>query len=189
MPIKDPEKRREYERLRNQSPARKERDRLRNQTQERKDWEKKRAPSRRQYKVNRQKEYREEVLKDFPLYNRATQIRTRCKKNNTPCDIDGPYLRGLYESQGRVCAVTCLRFDERPHMRASVDRIKPHLGYTKGNIRIILSCVNSLKADDDNDEWVLITAQAILSGPLSDSPDSMIQSDNPVLPLESDQGR
>ena len=75
----------------------------------------------------------------------------RSKTKNLPFDIDCQYLYELWLLQDGRCCVSGVEFDlERPdefgHCRwnaPSLDRIKPELGYTKGNLRLVCYQVNA----------------------------------------------
>jgi len=98
--------------------------------------------------------YYREVDKAFRSENwaeyRIIQIRSRCAKRKIPFDIDIDDLLPL----PKFCPLFGILLDYHggPDRRylASVDRIKPRLGYVKGNVRIISNAANFTKIDGDD---------------------------------------
>lgn len=76
--------------------------------------------------------------------------RNRSLAKSITFDITPEYLIWLWQEQGGCCAVTDLPFNldypeviGEPRFDApSLDRIVPHLGYTKGNVRLVLYQIN-----------------------------------------------
>lgn len=76
--------------------------------------------------------------------------RNRAITKDIPFDISPEYLIWLWQEQDGCCAITRLPFNltfseikGEPRFDApSVDRIVPALGYTKGNVRLILYQIN-----------------------------------------------
>ena len=76
--------------------------------------------------------------------------KNRAKEKNLPFDIDADYVFQLYNKQNGLCAISNLEFnlakpDKAGHTRfdaPSLDRIIPELGYTKGNVRLVIYQVN-----------------------------------------------
>ena len=85
------------------------------------------------------------------LVQTINTLRQRSKALGIGFDLDLPFLIELWESQGGMCALSKLPMEHRAtkHERgagpysASVDRINPRLGYTKGNVRFLLFAVNT----------------------------------------------
>ena len=72
--------------------------------------------------------------------------KTRSKRLGVPFDLDGEYLRSLFEEQGGECKLTGLAMTTdgvKGPYTASVDRIVPEKGYTKGNVRWVCWAVNA----------------------------------------------
>ncbi len=91
-----------------------------------------------------------------PFRHHTTTIRGRAKKNNIPFDIDAEYLRDLWTG---VCPVfgTEMRLPgfgdaNRPKQTCSLDRLQPHLGYTKGNVAWISYYANAIKRNATTSE-------------------------------------
>jgi hypothetical protein len=103
-----------------------------------------------------------EIKKPLRLENwaefRIIQIQRRASKNGLPFNIDQSDLSPL----PKFCSVFGLELDYTAgrdrRFWASVDRIKPALGYVKGNVRIISMAANAAKFDGDGD---LITRSSI----------------------------
>ena len=92
----------------------------------------------------------------------ATGARNRSRHKSVPYDIDGDYVLGLWEKQKGLCAITSQPFnlsysDElqkgwSKKDAPSLDRIKPELGYTRGNVRLVLfqvNCAMGVYTDED----------------------------------------
>lgn len=76
--------------------------------------------------------------------------KNRAKAKNLPFDITPEYLIEIWEKQAGLCAVSGLVFDlSKPEIKGqprwnapSLDRIKPELGYVKGNLRLVVYQIN-----------------------------------------------
>lgn len=76
-------------------------------------------------------------------------------------DIDGEYLISLWDDNQGCCALTGQEFDLTPWgekgqvnpQAPSVDRIKPKLGYIKGNVRLITYHMNISLSDFGTEEF------------------------------------
>jgi hypothetical protein len=82
----------------------------------------------------------------------ARGTRLRARKNKIEFDIDANFLNSLLEAQGGLCAISkvCLTFTKgKGHIptNASVDRIDPRKGYTKDNVQLVASQVNTMKSN------------------------------------------
>lgn len=108
-------------------------------------------PDRIRNKVN--KAYRRKYYSSDPnqiLNYRLQACRRRAKNNALDFDLEIDFLFNLYLTQGGKCALTGLAFEfvfdknfsKRP-FSPSIDRINSKLGYTKDNVRIVCSIVNS----------------------------------------------
>ncbi len=78
-----------------------------------------------------------------------THLRSKCKKQNIPFDLDIEYLSTLYVD---VCPALGLKLDYyvKGHSAwnsPSIDRFYPEVGYVKGNVSIISNRANTLKLD------------------------------------------
>lgn len=88
------------------------------------------------------------------LSGRVTQLRNssiaRAKKKNIEYDLDDDFILNMFISQENRCNLTGIVFSLDPPKNGqhnnpyspSIDRIDPKKGYTKDNVRLILSCVN-----------------------------------------------
>jgi len=73
----------------------------------------------------------------------------RAKTKDVPFDITPEYMLDLWNKTDGCCAVTGLTFDLDKSDKGkvnpyapSIDRIKPSLGYTRGNVRLICYQLN-----------------------------------------------
>lgn len=91
----------------------------------------------------------------------VSMAQNRAKAKSLPFDLDVDYLLQLYQDNQGCCALTGQVLDLGPYGKKgqvnpkapSIDRIIPHLGYTKGNIRIITYHMNIALSDFGIDEF------------------------------------
>lgn len=99
------------------------------------------------------KAYRRKYYSSNPeqiLNYRLQACRKRAKDKQLIFDLELEFLTTLYHNQNGRCALTNLLFEfdfdenfsKRP-FSPSVDRINSKLGYTKDNVRLVCSAVNS----------------------------------------------
>lgn len=80
------------------------------------------------------------------LFNGA---KARSKKYNLPFDLDCKYIQYLWDSSDGRCSVSGIPFElagsntYQNRNAASLDKIDPELGYTKGNVRLVTWHVNA----------------------------------------------
>lgn len=109
------------------------------------------------------------TVEDFRYqYN---MIKGRCKKTRNTTDnhrkiheldFDIEYLKEVWDNQNGICPISNIRLilktnktkkEQLSICHASIDRIKPELGYIKGNIRFISVmanyAINDKFSDDD----------------------------------------
>ena len=88
-------------------------------------------------------------------YHWANSIKTRAKQKGIPCNIDADYLMSIMPTHcpvlGYELQFRSTRNTNEPHS-PQVDRIKPELGYIKGNVQIICRRANGIKSDASIDE-------------------------------------
>lgn len=83
--------------------------------------------------------------------------RDRAKKVGLPFDIDADYLEQIFPSDWKCPALGIpMAWGGDIQNSPSVDRVKPHLGYVRGNIAIISQRANRIKADATSDELVRV---------------------------------
>ena len=86
-----------------------------------------------------------------------SRVKSRAKKQDIPFDIT---LEDIIIPE--ICPVLGLKLEWNFGRQGyfpnspSVDKIKPHLGYTKGNVRVISARANLLKSDATSAEMSLI---------------------------------
>jgi hypothetical protein len=104
------------------------------------------------------------VLKDnFGSWfgQRCSSLKSKAKSEGIPFDLDKKYLIDLYLDQEGKCFYTgyllrCATGEGWSGESASVDRIIPEKGYTKGNVVLCTRRVNTMKNDmtlDEMKEW------------------------------------
>jgi len=80
------------------------------------------------------------------LYALLRAAKTRASKENWCIDIDLPFLLALLERQEGKCYYTgqLLTYETGDH-GVSMDRRDPDLGYTQGNVVLVLWIINNMK--------------------------------------------
>ena len=87
------------------------------------------------------------------LNKRTTMSKHRAATTGMAYDIDPQFMRDMLAQQGGRCAVTGREFSlERIGRRGrpyapSIDRVDSDGGYTRGNVRIVLACINYMMND------------------------------------------
>ena len=100
--------------------------------------------------------------------------KTVCKKENMPFDLTPEWVLYRLNEIEWKCELTGLPMkSNRDGTKSrgekyefcwnsiSVDRIIPHKGYTKNNVRFVLNQINAFKTDGDDDRMCMI-AKALL---------------------------
>ena len=89
---------------------------------------------------------------DGKLISLVTQSKYRAKKAEREHNINTDYLRGLYEGQEGLCALSGLEMTIRGKSGTSeywyslsIDRIDSSLGYVEGNVQLVCTGVNRIK--------------------------------------------
>ena len=84
-------------------------------------------------------------------------LKVRAKEKNYAFDLTADFLQELFDTTNGKCQQTGLDFDmtlgtkkNRNPLRPSVDRIDSSKGYTKDNVRVVLTLVNIAKSDFDD---------------------------------------
>lgn len=93
----------------------------------------------------------------FPEKHILTITKSKCKKYNIPFDLE---LSDIVIPE--VCPILGVKLINRSHIgsktskwnSASIDRINPKLGYTKGNIQIISMRANLMKTDSTEEDLI-----------------------------------
>jgi len=101
-------------------------------------------------------EYREHRRKTKGGY--IDRFMERIRSRNPDTDITRAYLLSIYNDS---CAVSKIPFEYTKNYIAyhnalapSIDRIDSQKGYYIGNVQIILSCINRMKNDMPNEEFL-----------------------------------
>jgi hypothetical protein len=89
------------------------------------------------------------------IVNIVRGARSRAKLKAVPFDLDIEWALDLARSQNFCCALTRIPFSvDRPRANTrigpfapSFDRIEPHLGYTKENVRLVVFALNVMFMD------------------------------------------
>jgi hypothetical protein len=83
--------------------------------------------------------------------------RSRAKAKRLPCDITPAYVRSLWPADD-CCPIRKVKFapimgSRGPHPDSpSLDRIRPALGYVRGNVAVISQAANKAKQDETDPE-------------------------------------
>lgn len=96
---------------------------------------------------------------------RLVCARTRAKKYKDPVEpnVDRDYLYQLFKEQGGRCALSgvVLKIEVGAVAALSLDKIKPELGYTKGNVQWLAWAVNRAKGDMEEDVFLDMCRQIL----------------------------
>lgn len=97
---------------------------------------------------------------DKLLVQRMGALRIRSKKDKDLIDFDSTYLRRLYDLQNGLCAIskvpmTYIEGKGRIPTNVSVDKIFPNKKYTKDNVQLVCTAVNSMKSDLDIEQLLI----------------------------------
>lgn len=87
------------------------------------------------------------------LLRRFAHLKRKCLAYGIPFNLEpGDIVVPTY------CPVFGIPLNSDPHSPfcASVDRIRPHLGYTKGNVIVVSKRANQIKSDATVDEMIKV---------------------------------
>lgn len=75
-------------------------------------------------------------------------VQRRARRLGLPFDLDAGYIEGLFPRDGR-CPVLGFRlvWDGDVGLAPSLDRLDPEAGYVRGNVRVISTRANTIKAN------------------------------------------
>ena len=91
-----------------------------------------------------------------PFRAKVSTFKAKSRQLGLPFDLDEQWF---VDNQGTHCPILGIEFNANDrNAQASVDRIIPELGYTKGNCRIISMKANRLKNNATIDELEKIIA-------------------------------
>lgn len=91
------------------------------------------------------------TLRADSFYNLLSSIRCRCAKRGIPFDLDSDYLRSILPSD-MMCPIMKVpmifgKNGTPKQIWLSVDRLKPELGYVRGNVAFMSCAANAIKQD------------------------------------------
>ena len=82
---------------------------------------------------------------------RATHsTKRRSRMHSIPFDLTAEYLSSIWTARCPALGVDLVRGDRNNPHNASLDRIKPELGYTQGNVVWVSSLANRIKQEADS---------------------------------------
>ena len=93
-----------------------------------------------------------------------SRMKKRAEKKNVPFNLTVAYIRSIYPEDGicPVLGVKMTRGEAASHNYSpSVDRIKPELGYVKGNVVYMSNLANKMKQNATDEQlrafahWIL----------------------------------
>lgn len=115
------------------------------------------------YNKRQKKRYDTDKSKSKAYYNqrfwdiKLKMAQFRAKKNNLPFDLTKEYLLELLHKQDSCCVYSGLEFiPGNKHYCASLDRRIPKLGYVKTNVQLVVNCVNTMKNNLSEEEFLWI---------------------------------
>ncbi len=102
------------------------------------------------------RKWREQNKDSLPYRQKAivSRLKARAKKSGIPFDLDLEHIQSIWPEDD-CCPVLGTKFTtDQANIRtsASVDRIVPDKGYTKGNVSIMSHKANTIKTDATLDE-------------------------------------
>lgn len=86
-----------------------------------------------------------------PIYRSYMAAKTRASKANIPFDLTPEYLLSILPEDLK-CPVFDIPFKENTPYALSLDKFKPELGYTQGNVYFISRKANMIKNDGTLEE-------------------------------------
>jgi hypothetical protein len=99
-----------------------------------------------------------------PFKYHANKARSRSKQKGYKTDLNAEYLKEVWDNQSGICPYTGIKMEisrtsrdediKKTPIKASLDRIDPNIGYTKGNVEFVCYCVNVMKNDFSKKEMV-----------------------------------
>lgn len=98
--------------------------------------------------------YQSDYLAKKPWVRTYGSAKARAKEKGLPFDITREYLQSLYGENDGYCPV--LKVPITADNPLSIDRIHPHLGYVRENIRLISFRANTLKNNATVEELRLV---------------------------------
>lgn len=99
---------------------------------------------------------RAEDYKNKWFVYQARLKKAECKRKGLPYDLTPGYLESVWTDTCPIYGVKFVRFDKSHDHSPALDRIKPELGYTRGNVVYISARANRIKYDTTPDELRLI---------------------------------
>lgn len=89
----------------------------------------------------------------------AGGARARAKKFGVPCDVDKEYIRSILTDTCPVFGVAFVWYGNKLNaFSPSLDRIRPGLGYVRGNVVVISQRANAIKSDASAEEIAKVLA-------------------------------
>ena len=115
--------------------------------------------------INLLKGYEANRLDEYSQFKyHANKARSRSKKRGEKTDINAEYLKELWEKQNGICPYTGIQMEisrtsqdediKKTPTKASLDRIDPSIGYTKGNVEFVCYCINVMKNDFTKEQMI-----------------------------------
>lgn len=89
---------------------------------------------------------------DYYLKDRFHGAKNRATNKDIEFDLTLDYLKDLWNKQNGICALTGTNMthtilEGKLKTNASIDKINPSLGYTKGNVQFVCNVANMMKSD------------------------------------------
>ena len=111
---------------------------------------------------------------DFFRYSAWTK-KSQAKRAGISFNLTKEYLENLWEQQEFTCPVLGIKLnlyaDNMSDEKANLDRIIPHLGYTKGNVMFISGLANRVKNNCTDPEVFLKVAEYVANNNKQEQPE------------------
>lgn len=117
--------------------------------------------------INRQIKYRKESWLRYSVSSAFYNAKRRCDNKGIPFELVYSYIDTLVEESKGKCAISGLEFKKSGisgvncPRSPSIDRIIPSVRYVKGNVRLILHGLNSLKGSNETDHDLIEICKAV----------------------------
>lgn len=91
-----------------------------------------------------------------PFDNLIIKKKHLCLKHDIPFDLDSEYLESIFTGYCGICGKKISFNSKNRDYKATLDRLVPSKGYTKGNVSFVSQKYNRLKSNLTKNDLVLL---------------------------------